>query len=74
MDIYTFGKLALLVVVAIITLSAVLTAVLGIQALLKARAGAQTLLQKMEPGPQPTVTINIFTVEPFAETPMREQE
>jgi len=74
MDIYTFGKVALVVVVAIITVSAVLTVVLGIQALLKARSAAQTLLQKMEPDPRPSLTINIITLEPSAETPMREQE
>ena len=61
MDIYTLGKIALLLVIAIMAVAAVLTLFAGVFTSVKTLASLQRFFQQMEEIRRPSITINIFT-------------
>jgi len=74
MDMYTLGKLALPVVIAIMGVAAVLTLAMGIFTTLKTLENVQRFFQQMEESRKSTLTINVMAEKRSSKPPMREQE
>ena len=74
MDIYTLGKLAFPVVVAIMVVAAILTLFAGVFTAVKTLTSLQRFFQQMEDGKRSSVTINIITGRRSPKPPMQSKE
>ena len=74
MDMYTLGKLALPVVVAIMGVAAVLTLTMGIFTSLKTLENVERFFQHLEESRRSSLTINILPGKRSSQPPMQEHE
>ncbi len=73
MEIYTVGRLAIPVVLGVITVAAFLTVVTMIFTAVKTIAMVERLTQQKEAAGRSPVTINIHTDRPISKPPMQVQ-
>ncbi len=74
MDIYTLGKLALPVVVAIMGVAALLTLATGIFTTLKTLQNVERFFQHLEESRRSSLTVNIMPGKRPSHPPMQEPE
>ena len=74
MDMYTLGKLALPVVVAIMGMAALLTLAMGLFTTLKTLENVQRFFQHLEESRRSSLTINIMADKQPTKPPMQEHE
>ncbi len=74
MDIYTLGKLALLVVVGIMGVAAILTVAMGIFTSLKTLENVERFFHQLEESRKSSFTINIHPGKRSSQSPMQEHE